>query len=544
VTTQHRINETAYYELFYNNYSGFASVSESGFGDNANVTNPPDYVWEYVVKCTEQTQPCDPSQVNAFYLRKCPGGTQLVNATIGSNNFDLLSQQCVPCGPLNYIVDPGSGGSCQECPKGAFCPDGDLFVPKPVDSEWEIIWSGPRGLDAVKRVVSCPPGYYMLREEKYPLEDECVRCEASTYLLDKSNFSACLNCPVGATCAGGDDVTALQGFWRQPDAWTNNWTISRRSGSDGLWNDGGEMPPVFQRVGIEMKNLLQQMRAADSSGSNPSQRRAGNTNITRRPRSVIVHKCSPGDCSENNVCLRNRTGPACGLCPEGWAETAAGCEWCPPPDDPGLLLLKLAFFIGGGLIAVVGYVFVAWTPLMNGLPFPQWMSNAIIWVVDLGSDPTEEEKKSDDESDSDDDDEGTTAGGPASGEKGTTAGGPAEGTTAGSPASGGWCQSVTEGIKTIGRYGTKLLGGLSKLKDAIDYARRNMITVHLKIIISYVQVPTRALCRASDHHRCVTNTRSDPLFLAGSGIICVIQRRVALGYFFCHEHKSCVSVQR
>jgi hypothetical protein len=211
-----------------------------------------------------------------------------------------------------------------------------------------------------------------------------------------------------------------------------------------------------------------------------------------------------------------------------------------------LLLLKLAFFMGGGLVAVVGYVFVAWTPLMNSLPFPQWMSNAIVWVVDLGSDPKEEEKKSDDESDSDDDGEGTgtTAGGPASGEKGTTAGGPAEGTTAGGPSSGGWCQSVTEGIKTIGRYGAKVLGGLSKLKDAIDYARRNMITVHLKIIISYVQVPTRALCRASNHHRCMTNTRSDPLFLAGSGIICVIQRRVALGCFFCHEHKSCVSVQR
>jgi hypothetical protein len=567
VTTQHRINETAYYELFYNNYSGFASVSESGFGDNANVTNPPDYVWEYVVKCTEQTQPCDPSQVNAFYLRKCPGGTRLVNATIGSNNFDLLSQQCVPCGPLKYIVDPGSGGSCQECPKGAFCPDGDLFVPKPVESEWEIIWSGPRGLDAVKRVVSCPPGYYMFRDEKYPLEDQCVRCEASTYLLDRNNFSACLNCPQGATCAGGEDVTALQGFWRQPDVWSKNWTMSRRSGSDGLWNDGGEMPPFFQRVSIEIKNLLQQMRAADSSSSSPSQRRAGNTNITGRPRSVIIHKCSPGDCSENNVCLRNRTGPACGLCPEGWAETAAGCEWCPPPDDPGLLSLKWAFFMGGGLVAVVGYLLAAWTPLINSLPIPQWMSNAIMWVVDFGSDHKEEEKKSDDESDSDYDDEGTAAGGSASGgkeaaaakgeERGgesntggikTTGGSNLKGNIKGGRGEGkeeggsqGGCQSVTEGIKTIGRYGTRMLRELPKL---LDYAQRNKITVHLKIIISYVQVPTRALCGASNHHRCMTNTRSDPLFWAGPWIICVIQCRVALGCFFCHEHKSCVSVQR
>ena len=93
-------------------------VSGSGFGKNLNIENPEDYVWEYVTKCTAETQPCDPNQVNAFYLRTCPRGTQLVNATIGSYNFDLISQQCVPCGPLNYIVDPGSGGTCQECPKG------------------------------------------------------------------------------------------------------------------------------------------------------------------------------------------------------------------------------------------------------------------------------------------------------------------------------------------------------------------------------------------------------------------------------------------
>lgn len=72
---------------------------------------------EYVAKCTRETQPCDPMQVNAFYLRKCPRGTQLINSTVGTFNFDLVSQQCVPCGPLNYIDDPGSGGTCQECPK-------------------------------------------------------------------------------------------------------------------------------------------------------------------------------------------------------------------------------------------------------------------------------------------------------------------------------------------------------------------------------------------------------------------------------------------
>jgi hypothetical protein len=232
-----------------------------------------------------------------------------------------------------------------------------------------------------------------------------------------------------------------------------------------------------------------------------------------------------------------------------------------------LLSLKWAFFMGGGLVAVVGYLLAAWTPLINSLPIPQWMSNAIMWVVDFGSDHKEEEKKSDDESDSDYDDEGTAAGGSASGgkeaaaakgeERGgesntggikTTGGSNLKGNIKGGRGEGkeeggsqGGCQSVTEGIKTIGRYGTRMLRELPKL---LDYAQRNKITVHLKIIISYVQVPTRALCGASNHHRCMTNTRSDPLFWAGPWIICVIQCRVALGCFFCHEHKSCVSVQR
>lgn len=30
----------------------------------------------------------------------------------------VSEQTCYPCGPLNYIVDPHSGGSCLECPKG------------------------------------------------------------------------------------------------------------------------------------------------------------------------------------------------------------------------------------------------------------------------------------------------------------------------------------------------------------------------------------------------------------------------------------------
>ena len=36
VIVKHSINVSAYYELFYDNYTGDASVSGSGFGDNPN----------------------------------------------------------------------------------------------------------------------------------------------------------------------------------------------------------------------------------------------------------------------------------------------------------------------------------------------------------------------------------------------------------------------------------------------------------------------------------------------------------------------------
>ena len=42
----------------------------------------------------------------------------------------------------------------------------------------------------------------------------------------------------------------------------------------------------------------------------------------------------------------NSTGIACGLCPEGYAFTSAGCEFCPPSGDPGLVALQVAVYFG------------------------------------------------------------------------------------------------------------------------------------------------------------------------------------------------------
>jgi hypothetical protein len=405
VTTDHEPSRWAFYEVFYDNATGESSIGQS------QGQNPKDYVWEYVVECTDQTQPCDPAQVPGFYLRGCPRGTQLINTTFGSYKFDLVAQQCSPCGALNYILDPNSGGECQECPKGARCPDGDLFIPDPAGSDWEIVYSGSRKLNMVKRIVSCPPGYYMERDNRYPLEDRCLRCDANTYLLDQNNFSACLNCPVGATCAGLDDVTALEGFWRQPDNWTNpvfaqksenvsNGT-KRRSSSSHLWNTDGEVAPLWHRAKGEFEDLIETLIAKlGLRGSRVAfvSRRAMNPeggNESHRPRAAIVHRCLAESCAEDNVCLGNRTGPACGLCPDGWAVVATGCDWCPPPGDQGMLLLQIGVFAGGGIVAVIGYILACWTPLMGAIPMPEWMARLI--MIGFGIDPDEDKKKEEEE---------------------------------------------------------------------------------------------------------------------------------------------------
>jgi hypothetical protein len=398
VTADHEPNRWAYYEVFYDPVTGEPSIRQS------QGQNPKDYVWEYVVECTDQTQPCDPAQVPGFYLRGCPRGTQLINASIGSYKVDLGAQQCSPCGALNYILDPNSGGACQECPKGARCPDGDLFIPDPAGSEWQIVYSGSRKLDMVKRIVSCPPGYYMERDNRYPLEDRCLRCDANTYLLDQNNFSACLNCPVGATCAGLDDVTTLEGFWRQPDNWTNpvlapkSETVSngtkRRSSSSHFWNTDGEVAPLWHRANGEFEELIETLSTKlGLRGSRVAfvSRRAMNPNITHRPRAAIVHRCLPGACAKDNVCRGNRTGPACGLCPDGWAVVATGCDWCPPPGDQGMLLLQIGVFAGGGIVALIGYVLGCWTPLIGSIPTPEWMARLI--MLGFGIDPDEDKKK-------------------------------------------------------------------------------------------------------------------------------------------------------
>ena len=69
------------------------------------------HVWEYVEKCTPAFQPCIDDMSPTFVLRKCPPGTELVNAT-ANNVFDAELQECRPCPNGFYILDPSRFQLC------------------------------------------------------------------------------------------------------------------------------------------------------------------------------------------------------------------------------------------------------------------------------------------------------------------------------------------------------------------------------------------------------------------------------------------------
>ena len=65
------------------------------------------YAWEYAAPW--------------MLLRRCPEGSVMVNSTQIGGQFAQAVQQCSPCGPGRYIVDP-LHGPCVKCPDGADCP--------------------------------------------------------------------------------------------------------------------------------------------------------------------------------------------------------------------------------------------------------------------------------------------------------------------------------------------------------------------------------------------------------------------------------------
>ena len=81
-------------------------------------------------------------------------------------------------------------------------------------SKWEIKRSSESHL---YRLIECPPGYVISRDEMFPDQDRCVQCTAGFYSLvvAKSTDDACQPCPIGGNCTGGDIVLSIDGYWRR-----------------------------------------------------------------------------------------------------------------------------------------------------------------------------------------------------------------------------------------------------------------------------------------------------------------------------------------
>ncbi len=107
---------------------------------------------------------------------------------------------------------------------GATC-DGATFIPNTNLSVWRVE-AAPNGGN-VFRLYQCPAGYYMVRDELYPEQDNCVQCGISEYLLAPITIEnasiKCSKCPVGGLCPGWFSVPSVI------------WAIFCKNAVSSLW---------------------------------------------------------------------------------------------------------------------------------------------------------------------------------------------------------------------------------------------------------------------------------------------------------------------
>jgi hypothetical protein len=354
-----------------------------------------DHVWEFVE-----------SKV-AFVLKSCPPGHQLINSSAGVFNPTL--QQCAACGAAKYIVDREA--PCMDCPKGALCPDGAQFLPLAVGSVWEEVRASNGGIQ--KRLVQCPAGYELNREEMLATGDECKECSKGSYRLIPStladlrasqmNLSAqqCKSCDARATCQGLENVESIPGYWRlNPTPWANPTNLS---------NLFEYLPDAACHVGDDDKVCLFPEGSFARSGwteatmrcmrlpgggdelfcARPAVRRAprrqedfdseASTTVGNKTSKVWVFRCPPGACGANNTCLQNRTGPVCGYCKPGFAMQTDGCsaELC--PSEAELRPYKILLWVVLSLIILIFYLAFVARP---ALPEVDWLlSRALQGII-------------------------------------------------------------------------------------------------------------------------------------------------------------------
>ena len=207
-----------------------------------------------------------------YRLVNCPPGTQLINSTDGSSKgtYSHDAQQCKPCLPTEYIVDPNTD-VCQTCPPGLVCSGTNAVTAKMNGSTWvrngsvyrllscpagySVSSAGASGtFDATAQQCSpcpkgqecvsapcvacsrCQPNFYKPTET----DDACSPCPADTYgtLQGAQDLSACQPCPQGAFCSDGSGLCALRDppFLSCPSGQriVGSWVLDNSSGRYSL----------------------------------------------------------------------------------------------------------------------------------------------------------------------------------------------------------------------------------------------------------------------------------------------------------------------
>jgi hypothetical protein len=263
----------------------------------------------------------------------CVPGWQRVEVVAAE--FPARLWTCQACEKDQYIVDPNQH-VCQQCPAGAVCSEGTFTADDPADSVWEATQMG------VYRLVRCPRGYVLVRDEDKPALDRCTPCPPYTYSIEEAVYGqkmsvgqgdeiVCNPCSRGkATCLGKDNVSPLPGFWSPLID-----TPVRRLGHD-------------------------------------SGKSANESRIIRMYRCVPPTACIQGNASyPHGLCMPGAYGPLCGICNEtdGYAKSRDGCRRC---NAKGVQQSTTAIAVWTGLLGVpifltFWYFFALW-PLLNRGP--------------------------------------------------------------------------------------------------------------------------------------------------------------------------------
>lgn len=280
-----------------------------------------------------------------YLLTGCPAGHQLINylEADSAKAFFHDAQLCMPC-TVNQYLSPL--GSCQVCPVWGQC-DGQSFVSLVPQATWAV----DEALEQL-RLLSCPPGYILIRSHADPARENCVACPAKSYLLEQAKVrdgavtgpwvwageqssKLCLPCPTGAVCEGAR-VSSTEGYWRHPSNFTCPPDACNSAGDCDMRRCTAAAVDAQLVVGLGRAQVDWQQRA-------------------------IVLACPPGVCRAEDECEQGNWGPVCGRCKPEHARQGHRCYHCNPDQE---FRARVGMYVVFPVLAALLWALLSWQPIL------------------------------------------------------------------------------------------------------------------------------------------------------------------------------------